>query len=186
MPALASEVVTKFCQHCDWTEQCWLVRKHLFDDNPNRQFLFDPRHAHFFNRLALILQEHWLHEVVKLHDPAKQAGRWNLTVDYILECGDWADDVRERLMALRSQLVLLADAIRGARNRLLSHNDLETILNEQSLGEFAEGTDLAYFTALREYATTVHEAVLGVPYDFDGLTANDVDVFMSQFQRGAA
>ena len=185
MTALSSTLIEKFCQHCDWAEQCWLLRKHLFDENVDRRFLFDARHAHFFNRLALILQEYWLHEVAKLHDRPKQAGRYNLTIDYILEYGGWEDDVRQRLQAIRTRLVRLADTIRAARNRLLSHNDLEIILNEESLGEFEEGADVAYFEALREYASTVHEASLGVPYEFDGLTPNDIEIFMSQFRRGA-
>jgi hypothetical protein len=186
MPALTPKVVVKFCEHCDWTEQCWLLRKHLFDDNPDQRLLFDPRHAHLFNRLALILQEFWLHEVAKLHDLPKQAGRWNLSIDYILECGDWSDDIRARLVTLRVELVKLADVIRGARNRLLSHNDLEVILSEESLGEFPESMDVAYFEALREYAATVHEEVLGTRYKFDGLTENDVAAFMAQFRRGIA
>lgn len=185
MPTLSSELVLSFCQHCDWAEQCWELRKHLFDDNPDRQALFEPRHAHFFNRLALILQEHWLHEVAKLHDRPTQAGRSNLTVDYILERGQWTDEVRQRLTGIRARLVVLADAIREVRNRLLSHHDVDIILNGQSLGAFEEGMDVAYFQALREYASAVHEETFGSPYGFDGLTQNDVHAFMAQFRRGA-
>ncbi|QKO22773.1 hypothetical protein [Rhodoferax sp. BAB1] len=184
MPALPREVVLTFCQHCDWAEQCWQLRKYLFDDNPDRQELFEPRHNHFFNRLALILQEYWLQEVAKLHDPARQAGRSNLTVDYVFEYGEWTDEDRERLSAIRARLAALAGAIREVRNKLLSHHDLGVILSEQSLGAFAEGMDVAYFEALREYASVVHEAVLGSPYEFDDLTPNDVDAFMAQFRRG--
>lgn len=185
MPALSSELVEAFCQHCDWAEQCWLLRKHLFDDNRDRQLLFKPRHAHFFNRLALILQEHWLHEVAKLHDRASQAGRSNLTVDYILENGEWTGEARDRLGSLRARLLVLAEAIREVRNKLLSHHDVDIILSGQSLGAFDEGIDVDYFRALREFASAVHEAVLGTPYEFDGLTPNDVDTFMAQFRRGA-
>lgn len=184
MPALSSEVIQTFCQHCDWAEQCWLLRKHLFDENPDRDVLFVPRHEHFFNRLALILQEYWLLEVAKLHDHPRQARRSNLTIDYILEYGAWTDEVRNRLKTIRARLVVLADAIREARNKLLSHHDLESILSKKSLGEFEEGTDIAYFKALREYVSTIHEATMGVPYAFDGLTPNDVDAFMAQFRRG--
>ncbi|HLP97758.1 MAG TPA: hypothetical protein VK149_04875 [Sideroxyarcus sp.] len=186
MTTLTPEVVKKFCEHCDWAEQCWLLRKNLFDDNPAQQALFSPRHAHFFNRLALILQEHWLHEVAKLHDPARQSGRWNLSINYIFENGGWSSDVREKLERIKVQLSSLAGAIRVARNRLLSHHDLEIILSGELLGEFEEGSDIAYFEALREYASTVHEAVLGEPFLFEGLTRNDVEAFISQFQRGAA
>jgi hypothetical protein len=185
VPSLTSEIVLTFCQHCDWAEQCWLPRKHLFDENPNRGVLFEPRHRHFFNRLALILQEHWLHEIAKLHDPPRQFGRSNLTVDYILQNGEWTKEVRECLLAIRVRLADLAEAIREVRNKLLSHHDLDVILSGTSLGEFDEGVDLAYFEALREYASVVHETVFGGPYVFDCLTPNDVDAFMVQFRRGA-
>jgi hypothetical protein len=180
------EIARRFAQHCDWAEQCWHLRKYLFDDNPRMKDLFEPRHAHFFRRLSIALQEYWLHEVAKLHDPPKQAGRINLTIDYVFEFGTWDPSVKATLAGLKERLARLAQAVKVARNRLLSHNDLEITMSGESLGTFEDGDDVAYFEALREFANVVHTNIVGTPYLFDGLTKNDVEAFMADFGKKVA
>ena len=92
MPAHSPEVVHKFCELCDWLMQVWQMRKYLFDENPEVAMLQRPRHAHFFYRLQVVLQENWLHQLAKLHDPAVQGGlrgHINLSLPYIIEYGQW-------------------------------------------------------------------------------------------------
>jgi hypothetical protein len=55
--------------------------------------------------------------------------------------------------------------IRDARNRILSHNDLETILEGKTLGQFPTGMDREFFEALGHFAELAHGTCIGGPYN---------------------
>ena len=188
MSAHSRDVAKKFCQLCDWLLQVWRMRKFLFDENPDVQLLQEPRHAHFFYRLQEVLQENWLHQLAKLHDPAVQGGgpkgHINLSIDYIIEYGQWEPGIKDQLQLLRAKMMSLAKPVKDARNKVLSHNDLAVLLANTSLGTFDPGEDEVYFEALESFATVVSEQVLGEPFTFDDLVKNDVAIFMHDFARG--
>lgn len=160
------------------------MRKHLYDENPNKKILSHPYHNYFFNRLEKILQEYWMHEVAKLLDPAIQYGNDNLSVDHILQGGTWSPEVKSILTKLRDNMYEFGNKIKPARNKLLSHKDKDVILSGESLGGFQEGDDVAFFNALRAYASEAHTYAIGLPYEFDDLTKNDVNIFISTFAKG--
>lgn len=186
MSNVDKETIQIFCEHCDWAHQCWLMRKYLYDENPEQRLLRLPSHSYFFNRLEKILQEYWMLEVVKLHDPAKQFGSINLSIDHVLDHGNWTPEVQSKLKSLKETMKVFVSKIKPARNKLLSHKDKNTILSSKTLGEFDEGEDIAYFEALYEFANEVHIVVVGSLFLFDDLTKNDVEHFMSTFSRGNA
>lgn len=186
MTALSTTVIKKFCKMCDWTFQVWQLRKHLFDESPMPQFLQDARHGDFFKRLAEVTQDYWLLQLAKLHDPPVQSGQINLSVDYIVSFGGWDDATREKLQDLRDRMADLAQKIKGARNKILSHNDLATLLDEKPLGSFAPGADELYFRSLQDFVNIVYDRTVGGPYPLDDLVSNDVQCFLSAFQKGVA
>ncbi len=188
MSAQSPEVAKKFCQLCDWLLQVWQMRKFLFDENTKVAALREPRHAHFFYRLQEVLQENWLQQLTKLHDPAVQDGRkghFNLSVEYMIEYGQWDTKIKAALLSLQTEMLRLAKPLRDARNKILSHNDLAILLADQELGAFAPGDDEIYFEALRSFASVVSEQALGEAFTYDDLVANDVAIFMHDFLRGA-
>lgn len=178
------KLIVEFCKHCDWAYQAWQLRKHMFDDNPRKTLLWHPDQKHFFNMLALILQEYWLQEVAKLHDPAIQNGAKNLSVNYILDHIEWPPHVKEELENVARNLGALPEAIRPARNKLLAHHDLNTIRSGKWLGGFENETDLKYFEQLQLFVNLAHAEVIGGPYPFDSLIKNDVAGFMEAIARG--
>ncbi len=184
MSSIDKNTVKTFCEHCDWAHQCWLFRKHLYDENPEQALLRNPYHAYFFDRLEKILQEYWLHEVAKLLDPARQRGFDNLSVDFIFRSGVWKSGVKKKLTELKDKLEAFGVLIKPARNKLLSHKDKDIVLSGVALGAFDEGKDVEFFDALKEYVNEVHLAVVGSPYSFDDLTQSDVGAFMKTFSKG--
>jgi len=84
----SQEVVKQFEQRCMWAQESWQTRKYLFDNTSNLPVFQQPHYEHFFLRLSIILQEYWMQQVAKLHDPAGRPGQHNLSVDYIIERGD--------------------------------------------------------------------------------------------------
>ena len=178
MPALSASVVLEFCDLCQWTYEVWLNHLELFDNNPR---LTGPRNSYAkkeLSRLSIISQEYGLLQIVKLHDPAVMNGHVTFGIDYMLTYGGWSDSVRLRLQALKKQLDDFASQLRGVRNKVLSHHDLDTILAGAPLGKFAEGDDERYFKALQEFVNTVHDEVLGGPWPFCNLVKNDAAAFL--------
>ena len=186
MSNIEKKVIEDFCSHCDWAYQCWMMRKHLYDENPDEILLRHPNHNFFFTRLEKILQEYWIQEVAKLHDPATQDRHDNLSIDYILKAGEWSKHQKIKLEGLKYEMDQFASSFREARNKLLAHKDKETIKAGTILGEFDKGEDVTYFKTLQEFASEVHNNILGTPYFFDDLTKNDIDIFMATFSRGLA
>ena len=184
MSAHSKEVIEQFCKLCDWLLQSWQMRKFLFDENPDLKELQSPTHQHFFFRLNIILQEYWLHQLAKLHDPAVQSGQINLSIRYVVDYGCWDEAIKSQLVELESQMAVLAKSIKDARNKILSHNDLAIILESKMLGEFDAGEDQKYFDCLCKFASIVREAVVGDLFLYDNLVKNDVQVFMHTFMGG--
>jgi hypothetical protein len=129
-------------------------------------------------RLSVISQEYSLLQIVKLHDKAAIKGKVTLGIDYVLTYDGWSDSVRDSLGELARKLGDFADQLRGARNKVLSHNDLATIAAGATLGEFADGDDVEYFKALQDFVNTVHDQVLGGPYQFNDLVKGDIADFL--------
>jgi hypothetical protein len=88
-------------------------------------------------RLLIISHEYSLLQIIKLHDKAVMNGNITLGIDYVLAYGGWSDSVRDRLEVLAKELNGFASQLRGVRNKILSHNDLPTILAGAKLGMFA-------------------------------------------------
>lgn len=181
----SNKTIEKFFGLCDWLIQTYEFRKFLFDENPDEGELRDPMHEHFFYRIQVVFQESWMHQLAKLHDPAVQGGNINLTFDYIIEYGGWEQDFKDELFALKNRLDLLYPAIKVARNKMLSHNDYKTMIDQKEVfGDFEEGKDVNYFNALKEFCERISQKVFSEPFVYDDLVKNDVDTFMSQFMRG--
>jgi len=180
MSTLTRTETIAFCQLCSWAYGVWSIHR-AFQDDKRVESQFARRHAHFLNRLSAITQEYCLQQLVKLHDRATQSGRANLTISYVVERGDWDTTTLAELERLRDSLEELVDHVRVARNRILAHNDRDTILAGEPLGSFPEGKDDAYFEALQRFVNVVHDGVIGGPYPFDDLAAVDAEAFIDAF-----
>ena len=131
-------------------------------------------------RLRDISHEYSLLQVIKLHDKAVMNGNITLGIDYVFTYGGWSDSVRHRLKTLKTELDDFAiNKLLGVRNKILSHNDLATIVAGARLGEFADGAGEKYFKALQDFVNTVHNEVIGGPWRFDDRVKNEVAAFLA-------
>ena len=166
MNAHSEIVVRKFCEICQATYDAWRTHRVLFHKNPRETELIKSPAGKALIRLSIITQEYFLHQVSKLHDPAVQKDQVNLGIDYIVKFGGWDGTTKSKLQLLQKQLEELPKKIRPARNKIVAHNDLETFLNEPTLGAFPDEADTEYFKALEEFINIVHENVVGTPWHF--------------------
>jgi hypothetical protein len=178
------EIVDLFSEACMWLHESWQTRKLLFDDNPDSENLKRPHYAHFFYRLHVILGQYCTLQLAKLHDPAVQSGRKNLSIDYMISEGDWDAATLRSLQFLRDEMTPLADIVKIARNKIIAHNDLELFLSQPVLGSFDPGMDDDYFRHLQEFASLVRQKTIGEVFVYDNLVRNDVNIFMACFNRG--
>jgi hypothetical protein len=161
MTAISRVVADKLWDVCNWAHETWILYRTLFDENPTLQTLANGRHAYFLKSLHSVLQEYALLQISKLHDPAVMSGRINLSLAYILEFGGWDKDTAARLRSLKDRLDELHVKIRPARNRITSHNDLVTLLEDAPVGEFQKDADVEYFRTLHDFVNCVFEQVTG-------------------------
>ena len=184
----STQTIKKFCELCHWLIQIYDFRINLFDNNPNEKYLKDSRHIDFFYRICIVFQEAWMLNLAKLHDPAVMGDNTNLSLNYIIEHEDWDTETLQQLKDLKGIMDTLYVPIKEARNKLLSHNDYEAIVNNKDdahVGVFKEGADVPYFQALKDFCELVSQKVLNTSFVYDDMVVkNDIDVFMSQFIYG--
>ena len=183
---LSDRVVTEFHALCNHAYEAWLTHRILFDNNPRVADLETGRAAPFFVRLSIITQEYALQQIAKLHDPAVQQGRKNLTLEYALRFGAWDAATTQALEAMLKDLEVFAKQIKPARNRVLSHNDLEFILDSEEPGGFKKDADRRYFETLQEFVNKVHEQTVGGPKPFCVRAEGDVFMFLKELQSDEA
>lgn len=181
MSPISKETALEFCELCNWAYECWLTHRRLFDDNCAINETIG-KSKYFTSRLSVITQEYSLLQICKLHDPAIQKANQNLSIGYIVEFGDWGPE-STRIRKIELQLRGFFERIKLVRNKLLSHNDLETLMSSVALGEFPTGADEQYFAALQELANEVHMKWIDGPYPFNDLAGADADEFLSVLKR---
>ncbi len=136
-------------------------------------------------RLSIVAHEYCLLQIAKLHDPAIQGGKSNLTLRYIIEYGGWDQGTVEKLKMLCVELEAFAQEIRDARNQILSHNDLIAIIAGTPLGAFEQDKDVRYFDCLQEFVDLVHDETIGGPYPFNDLAKDDAVVLAGMLTKRA-
>jgi len=172
----------KFCKVCGWAYQAWVTHKHLYDQNDKQADTLE-KAVSFFNRLSTITHEYSLQQVSKLHDPAQQGDDLNVSIEFVVKYGEWGDKEAE-VKKIAEKLAVLGKLLKPARNKILSHYDLNALLVNEALGGFPEGEDDIYFAALQELVDEVHDRwVDGGPYPFDALCKNDVSEFLNVLER---
>lgn len=181
MNPISPDVANKFCELCNWTYECWVTHKQLFDENDRTEITI-AKAEYFTSRLSIVTQEYVLLQICKLHDPAIQRNSLNLSIDYILRFGEWGPD-KEKIQNIVSRLKVLFDKINPARNKVLAHHDLEVLMEVDTLGEFPNGLDDEYFTALQELVNEVHVKWFDGPYPFNDLANTDVEEFLNILER---
>jgi len=182
MSAHSEIVVEEFYDLCNKAYSDWRILKVLFDDNPNRTRLELTIPGSVIQRFRELLQESFLLQIAKLHDPAIMQGQAILGIEYVVRFGGWDETIDLKLRALQTELNELAKKIRPARHKILSHNDLETILNHSLLGAFLEKEDENYFVTLQKFFNYVHDDVIGGPKQFGQEASNDAKAFLMVFE----
>lgn len=175
MNKVTSDIAQKFCDACNWSYECWVTHKTLFDNNDKKKETIEKERS-FFHRLHSITLEYSVLQICKLHEPSRISKNDNLTIAYMVECGEWESDQKNRLKELQTELVELYNYIKIARDKVVAHLDLETIRTNMPVGSFAKEMDVQYFTTLQEFVTIVAKKWLNGSFElFNDLAEADAE-----------
>jgi len=177
-------IANKFCDICNSLLQTWQLRKHLFDTNEDIDVLKNPNFGNLFNIIINSLQELWILKLVNLHDKVKFGDKYNLSLQYIINTLPFSKDKLLKLKNLKENMDIFYISIKQARNQIISHNDLESIILEKELGTFSENHDEQYFACLIEFADIISREFTGETFCYDDLIKNDVIHFMHCIKKG--
>lgn len=128
--------VNKFIDHCVMLRAFWLHYQALFEGSDLKRELLQNTAHKFFHDLNLMLIEHLILQVCKLSDPESTKGKRNLTIQFLLNNADFSASPGDLVKAkkLGSRIEAFRESIKPARNKRISHLDLEAALAPKSLG----------------------------------------------------
>jgi hypothetical protein len=183
MSALSRQVGQAFADLCTETYLSWSAFCHLFPTGINSSHIKSDEAGRALAVINRAMHEHFLYKVCKLHDPAVQFGEINLGIEYIIKYGGWGDPQKTQLQGLQIKLDNFAAKIKSARNKILSHNDLKTILDDARLGGFDKGDDAKYFDTLQEFTNIIYNDVMGSKFSFPTEIASDATALLKLLQH---
>lgn len=161
MAALSKQVVDEFCRLCRWAHEAWATHRAMFDDNPHIENIRQlGRNEAFLDRISII------------------------TLEYVVRYGGWDASTSARLEQLRVKLDALRLQIKDARNKVICHNDLLSLLSSASLGAFTQDADVQYFKELEEFVSEVCLQIVGSTFEFGSFAQRDASLFMEALPRG--
>lgn len=177
------KVVEAFCDECIWAWAVYDQYKRLFENGEMRHKLLQETACTFFTDILRIYKAYVFQQICKLTDPAKTAGQPNLTTNYLVEQTHWPDDIKAKLESISEKLNYFRALIIKARNKILSHSDLNITINGTTLGAFPEGKEIEFWADLQEFVNIVYGYYFGSIYPIKSITERGVDDLVEALKK---
>jgi hypothetical protein len=155
-----------FREQCIWLQDCYNAYAALYDTGDDTKQLLHAAASLFFRDLNLILIEYVLLQVCKITDPPVTLGHPNLTIDHVNDELRKANLMTPEIEQYAAGMKSYCRQIKDARNKLISHLDRDTILNQLELGAHAQQDVETFFNNLHGYTDAVGVAVGEGPLDY--------------------
>ena len=128
------EDAESFCGSCVALRSLWEHYRTLFEGFDLKRELLQTTAPVFFGDLNEIFIEQLVQRICRLTDSARTTGRKNLTVKFLIEHTDFsaAPVTLDKLRVLSDAIHRFRDRIVEARNRFISHLDLEAVPPRQT------------------------------------------------------
>lgn len=150
--------VTKFVDRCVILRSFWTHYQILFEGSDLKRELLQNTAHKFFSDLNHMLIEHMILQICKLTDPETTNGKRNLTISFLINNADFAAAPREmeKLKKIAARIDKFSERIRPARNKLISHLDLDAALGRKSLGGASIAAWRKFWLDLQDFVTMLH------------------------------
>jgi hypothetical protein len=147
------EDAESFCGSCVALRSLWEHYRTLFEGSDLKRELLQTTAPVFFGDLNEIFIEQLVQRICRLTDNAQTMGRKNLTVKFLVEHTDFsaAPVTLDKLRALSDAIHRFRDRIVEARNRFISHLDLEAVRLDKPLGAASDSEWLQFWLDLQDF-----------------------------------
>ena len=188
-PVTRKNVLT-FEDHCVRSRAFWVHYQTLFEGSDLRRELLETTSKTFFRDLKLMLVEHLILQICKLTDPEFAMGktRRNLTVAFLMANADFSASPHKlsKLKSLAARMDTFRKQLLPARNKLISHLDLDAAHGRQSLGGASMAAWRAFWLDLQDFITIMHERYVDAhQFYLNGVGGlSDADEFVKAIKEG--
>ncbi|MCP4614376.1 MAG: hypothetical protein GY845_37310 [Planctomycetes bacterium] len=152
-------------------QYCVLTK--FFEENP---YMLG-KASGFFKNMSDSMRLELLLEFAKVTDPAKSLGNDNLSVNHILENIQWPDTVKSKLSDYQQEIQSFRSYIKDARDKILSHIDVQTLLNKTVYAQFPLEEGERFIQNLKAFSTLAYETCFETPWNIILSFPGDVDDF---------
>ncbi|RCK18713.1 hypothetical protein TH8_21720 [Thalassospira profundimaris] len=151
---------------CIWLKQCHFTFNQMFESDQETAQLLHETAPLFFHDLNHILIEYIFLQVCKITDPAKAGKRSNLTLPFLNQQLENQNLLTEEIKRYSDEILRYRSLVQTARNRLVSHLDMKSVLAAESLGLHSSEDVVCFFECLQKYCDAVGRIVGVGPLDF--------------------
>jgi HEPN superfamily AbiU2-like protein len=150
--------VQAFSDACIRLRATWDHFKTLFEHGGRREALLKTIAPMVFGDIRRMMLEHLVLQICVVTDPPQTLGRKNLTVKWLLEHCDFNEEPAklEMLKGLSKSIHEFREIILPARNRYISHLDVETIRLGDTLGAAEDSKWQQFWIDLEEFLEIVY------------------------------
>jgi hypothetical protein len=142
-----------FRDACVALRSLWVHYRTLFEGSDLKRELLQTTAPIFFGDLNEIFIEQLVQRICRLTDGAQTMGRRNLTIKFLIEHSDFSamPATLDRLAALSDSIHRFRNQIVEARNRFISHVDLEAVHLDVPLGAAPDAEWLQFWLDLQDF-----------------------------------
>src|SRR5271166_2915909 len=165
--------VKKFVDHCVVPRAFWTHYQTLFEGSDLKRELLQSAAHNFFHDLNLMLIEHLILQICKLTDPEITMGKRNLTVQFLTKNADFSASPEEfgKLTKIAVRMDIFRKRILSARNKFISHLDLDAALGRRSLGGASIAAWRKFWLDLQDFVTILYKRYVDArtPFYLNGI-----------------
>jgi AbiU2 len=151
-------IVKKFIDHCVTLRAFWVHYQTIFEGTDLKRELLQGTAHKFFHDLNLMLIEHLILQICKLTDPEITMGKRNLSIQYLIKYSDFSASPRDlaKLTKIAARIDKFRQRVLPARNKLISHLDLDTALGRRALGGASIAAWQKFWLDLQDFVTIIY------------------------------
>jgi hypothetical protein len=142
-----------FCGSCVSLRALWQHYRMLFEGSDLKGELLQTTAPVFFGDLNEMFIEQLVQRICRLTDNAQTMRRKNLTIKFLIDHSDFsaAPATLDKLRTLSDAIHRFRNRIVEARNRFISHLDLEAVRLDQPLGPTSDTEWLKFWLDLQDF-----------------------------------
>jgi hypothetical protein len=165
--------VKKFIDQCVVLRAFWTHYQTIFNGSDLQRELLQNTAHKFFSDLNRLLIEHLILQICNLTDPETTRGKRNLTIPFLVNNADFAATPRDvtKLKKIAARIDKFRKRIVPARNKLISHLDLDAALGRKSLGAASVAAWEKFWLDLQDFVAILYKRYVDaqVPFYLNGV-----------------